>query len=121
MSNYYLGNSPLDILGSTPRYFYGLRKNENGSVFVVKSDQIKEGDSIEINEPGDLSGNYNDFEVGVDFFEGITVNHQPVFENLKYTQYRWDNRSINYYINANGELVARINRGHEYTPGVSED
>lgn len=121
MSNYYLGSSPLDLLGSGPRYFYGLRKNANGSVFVEKSDQLKDGDSIEINNPGEPSGNYTDFESGVDFFEGITVNHQPVFTNLKYTQYRWDNRSINYYINANGELVARINQGHDYTPGVSED
>lgn len=121
MSNYYLGNSPFDLLGSTPRYFYGLRKNENGSIFMVKSDQIKDGDSIEVNEPGEPSGNYNDFEAGVDFFEGITVNHQRVFANLKYPQYRWDNKSINYYINANGELVARVNQGHDYTPGVSED
>jgi hypothetical protein len=121
MSNYYLGTAPADILGSTPRYFYGLRKNENGSIFVVKSDQIKEGDSIEINEPGEPSGNYNDFEPGVDFFEGITVNHQRVFENLKYPQYRWDNRSVNYYINANGELVARINQGFTYDENSSED
>lgn len=120
MSNYYLGQSPELILGDTPRYFYALRKNENGSLFLVKNDNIKDGQSIEINDPGASEDNYNDFEVGVDFYEGLNVNHQQMFANLKYPQYRWDNRSILYYINAEGELVARINQGYVYPTGVSE-
>jgi len=120
MSNYYLGTSPELILGDTPRYFYALRRNENGSLYFVKNDNIKDGQSIEINEPGDEGGNYTDFEVGVDFYEGVNVNHQQVFDNLKYPQYRWDNRSILYYVNAQGELVARINQGYTYPTGVSE-
>ena len=121
MSNYYLGTSPTDLLGDNPRYFYALRKNSNGSLFIVKSDQLKEFDSIDVNEIGPFEENYTDFEVGVDFFEGINVNHEKMFGNLKYPQYRWDNRSIIYYINEEGELVARINQGYTYQPGVSED
>lgn len=120
-SNHYLGVDPNTRLGGTPRFFYGLRKNENGSLFLVRSDQYKEADSIEINNPGDDSENYNDFEVGVDFFEGIDVNHNVVYENLKYTQYKWDDRAIFYYVDDEGQLVARVNNGYTYTPGVSED
>lgn len=120
-NNYYLGNDPYTRLGDTPRFFYGLRKNSNGSLFLERSDQLKNADSITINNPGEESGNYTDFEVGVDFFEGIDINHNEVFDNLKYQQYRWDDRAIFYYVNDDGELVARVNNGYEYTPGTSED
>jgi len=120
-NNYYLGNDPYSNLGDTPRFFYGMRKNSNGSLFVERSDQLKGADAITINNPGEASGNYNDFEVGIDFYEGIDINHNPVFDNLKYQQYRWDDRSVFYYVNDDGELVARVNNGYEYTPGTSED
>lgn len=120
-SNHYLGVDPNTRLGGTPRFFYGIRKNENGSLFLVRSDQYKEADTIEINNPGDDIENYNDFEVGVDFFEGIDVNHNAVYENLKYVQYKWDDRAIFYYVDDEGQLVARVNNGYTYTPGVSED
>jgi len=121
MSNYYLGNSPSEVLGNSPRYFYALRKNQNGSMYFVKNDNLVDGQSIDINNLGPAEDNYNDFEEGVDFFEGINVNHQQIFGNLKYPQYRWDNRNILYYIDSDGQLVARVNQGHTYTTGVSED
>jgi hypothetical protein len=118
-NNYYLGNDPYTRLGDTPRFFYGLRKNENGSLFLQRSDQLKSNETIELNNIGEPSGNYTDF--GVDFFEGIDVNHNPAFENLRYQQYRWDDRAIFYYIDNDGQLVAKINNGHEYDSGASED
>ena len=121
MSNYYLGTSPETLLGDSPRYFYALRKNENGSLFFVKNDNLTNPQSIEINNIGELEDNYNDFEEGVDFFEGINVNHQQMFANLKYPQYRWDNRNVLYYIDSEGQLVVRINQGYTYPTGVSED
>lgn len=122
MSNpYYLGIDPQTRLGSTPRFFYGLRKNENGSLFLERNDQMKGRDSVEINTVGPLEENYTDFEVGVDFFEGIDINHNEVFGNLKYQQYRWDDRAMFYYIDEEGQLVAVVNQGHEYTDGDSED
>jgi len=120
-SNYYVGTDPQTNLGDTPRFFYGLRKNENGSLFLVRSDQMRGTDSIQINNTGNEEGNYTDFDIGVDFFEGIDVNHNPVYANLRYQQYKWDDRSIFYYIDDEGELIVRINNGYEYTPGVSED
>ena len=121
MNNYYLGTSPESVLGNTPRYFYALRKNENGSLFLLKNDNLKDSGSIEVNDVGPLEDNYNDFEVGVDFFEGINVNHQQLFGNLKYPQYRWDSRNIVYYVDSEGQLVVRINQGYVYPTGVSED
>ena len=64
------------------------------------------------------SQNYEDFEQGQDFYEGRNVNHEIVYENLNYEQFRWDNRSINYYIDDSGNLVARINEGYTYPTGV---
>jgi hypothetical protein len=120
-SNYYLGIDPLTRLGDTPRFFYGLRKNENGSLFLQRNDQLKDKDAIEINRVGDEANNFTDFEVGVDFFEGIDVNHNTVFKNLKYQQYRWDIRSMFYYIDEEGQLVAKLNTGHTYDLGASEE
>jgi len=120
-NNYYLGVDPLSRLGDSPRFFYGLRKNANGSIFLQRVDQMKGEGSVEINYPGDESGNYTDFEVGVDFFEGIDVNHNEVFDNLKYQQYRWDDRSIFYYIDDDGQLVAKINQSHIFNDFDSED
>lgn len=119
--NYYLGQDPENTLGDAPRFFYGLRKNENGSVFLQRIDQIKSDDAVEVNTPGPEENNFNDFEPGVDFFEGIDVNHNTVFENLKYQQYKWDNRSLFYYIDDEGQLVVRINSGYSYPSGLSED
>ena len=113
-NNYYFGRSPEDILGDTPRYFYGLRRGDDGSLYFLRSDQVRDKESIQINNPGTPEQNYNDFEVGVDFFEGRDVYHNKVFENLKYEQYRWDDRPVFYYIDDDGYLVVKVNNGHEY-------
>jgi len=120
-NNYYLGTSPEDRLGDTPRFFYGFRKNENGSLFLVRSDQLRDKDVVQVNNPGEESENYTDFEVGVDFFEGIDVNHNPVYDNLRYQQYRWDDRAMFYYVNDEGELVVRLNTNYTYNNGDSEE
>lgn len=120
-NNYILGNDPQTNLGDSPRFFYGLRKNENGSVFLQRIDQIRDKDTVSINNPGEPEGNYNDFEVGVDFFEGIDVNHNTVFENLSYQQYKWDSKPIFYYVDEDGQLVAKVNAGHTYDDNDSED
>ena len=110
-SNYYLGQNPSDLLGDTPRFFYALRRGTDGSLYCVRSDQVRENDSIQINEIGNDEDNYTDFEVGVDFFEGRDVNHNMVYDNLRYEQYRWDDRAMFYYIDDEGNLVVRINNG----------
>ncbi len=120
-STYYLGQSPDEALGDSPRFLYLVRRNEDGELFFLRSDQAIDKESIEINTPGDPAENFEDFESGVDFFEGITADHEVQYDNLKFPQYRWDNRSILYYIDAQGQLVQRINQGYAYPTGVSSN
>ena len=78
-------------------------------------------DSAQINRPGGTDGNYTEFQSGEDFFEGRNPNHVLVFDNLLYEQMRWDDKNIYYYVNAEGEVVLRINTKYEYDNGVSSD
>ena len=119
-NNYYLGTDPQSALGDTPRFLYGIRKNENGSLFLLRIDNIRDKEIAVINIPGEETGNYTDFEVGVDFFEGLDVNHNPVYDNLNYQQYRWDDRALFYYVDADGQLSVVINNVHVYDNGASE-
>jgi len=118
-NNYYLGRDPVETLGDSPRYWYALRRNEDGELFIVRSDQIKDDGSYEINLPGDPTENFEDFEPGIDYFEGVDEDHNKVYDNIKYTQYRWDDRSIFYYVDAEGQLVQRVFGGYTYPTGIS--
>ena len=118
-NNYYLGRDPVETLGDSPRYWYALRRNEDGELFIVRSDQVTDKESYELNVPGDPEENFEDFEPGVDYFEGVDATHEKVLENIKYTQYRWDDRSMFYYVDAQGNLVQRIFQGYSYPSGIS--
>jgi len=107
-----------DILGTgNPRYFLALRRDEAGNLYFAKIDQINSTEKIIINVPGPNAQNYEDFEYGVDFFDGRTAqDHSRPYENLFYDQYRWDDKNIFYYITAKGELAVRVNQAYEYDP-----
>ena len=118
MANY-VGTSADHIIGSFQnRFFYGLRRTDDGELFLAKVDMLKANDSVSINNEGDPTQNYEDFEEGQDFYEGRNVNHEKVYGNLNYEQFRWDNRSMLYYIDDSGNLVARVNEGYTYPTGV---
>ena len=118
-STYYIGTSPDEALGDSPRYWYGLRRNADGELFLLRSDQLKDKDSIELNLPGALVENFEDFEPGVDYFDGIAADHEVEYDNLVFTQYRWDNRNMLYYVDSEGRLTQRINQGYTYPTGHS--
>ena len=120
-ANYYLGTTPQEALGNSPRYFYAMRKNEDGELFLVRSDQLIDTDSIELNISGTTEETFEDFEAGVDFFDGIDADHNVQYDNLKYPQYKWDQRPIFYYIDSQGQLVMRINRNYTYALGISSN
>ena len=120
-STYYIGTSPEESLGDSPRYFYGLRRNDHGELFFVRSDQLADIDDITINEPGSLADTFQDFEAGVDYLDGIDAEHEILYENMKYPQYKWDNRSLFFYVDSQGQLVIRINRGYTYPVGISAE
>lgn len=118
-ANYYLGTTPESALGDSPRYLYMIRRNNDGELFLIRSDQLKDKDSIELNIPGSPEDNFEDFEPGVDFFEGIAQDQEIEYKNLGWTQYRWDNRNMLYYIDNEGRLTQRINQGYVYPTGTS--
>ena len=118
-SNYYLGTSPEESLGDSPRYLYMMRRNDDGELFLIRSDQTKDKDSIEINSPGDPNDNFEDFEPGIDYFDGIDENHEKEYANIIWTQYRWSDQNSLYYINEQGQLIKRVNQNYPYPTGVS--
>lgn len=120
-NNYYLGTSPNEVLGNSPRYFYAMRKNDDGELFLIRSDQLIDTDAIELNISGITQETFEDFEAGVDFLDGIDADHNVQYDNLKYPQYKWDERPIFYYIDSEGQLVMRINRSYTYPIGISSN
>jgi hypothetical protein len=121
MSNY-SGTTPDHINGAIPdRYFYGIRRTDDGELFIGKMDQMSTTDNVTINNPGDPTKNYPNFDEGQDFYEGRDVNHNLVYENLNYEQFKWDGRNISYYVNAEGELVARVNHSFTYDENSSSN
>mgnify|MGYP001422378931 FL=1 len=118
----YAGNDAGFVTGQIDgRYFYGLRRTEQGELFFTKVDQMDPNAVVQVNEPGDPANNFNEFEQGVDFFEGRDQNHEIVYSNLKYEQMRWDDRHVNYYINDAGEFVMRLNKPYTYPTDISSD
>jgi len=119
MANY-IGFTPEQLYGAVEnRFFYGLRRTDQGELFLGKLDQLKNDDNITVNNPGDPEQNYPSYEEGQDFLEGRDAFHNIVYENLNYEQFRWDDRNLYYYINDEGELVVRINQSFTYDESVS--
>ena len=48
------------------RYFYGLRRTEQGELFFTKVDQLDPNEVVQINKPGDPEKNFNEFESAED-------------------------------------------------------
>lgn len=119
---YYVGNefNLNDLLGEgNPRYFYGLARQDGGAddgdLYFYKIDQLTSSATMVLNNPGASSANFENFEYGVDFFDGrLATDHSRPYANLVYDQYRWDNKDCYYYIDSNGELVVRINQVYTY-------
>jgi hypothetical protein len=121
--SYFIGITPSDINQSfIKRYLYGLRRNEDGELFFISIDQLgTDDDEIVINEIGTGDENYPFFEEGIDFLEGITIDHEIEYPNLRYPQLKWDNRFLSYYVDVNGRLSIKINRNHVYEEGISTE
>lgn len=121
MSTFYVGTSADLVVGQlgNGRYLYALRRNNDGELFLRKIDQIVDQDGLELNLPGPPEENFVNFEEGIDYYEGIDQDHEPVFQNLFYPQYRWDSRSAYFYVNEEGQFVMRLNQTFSYPQGIS--
>jgi hypothetical protein len=113
---YYVGNeNPIDSLVDGGRYFYGIRRTDDGTLYFTRVDQLSALGTLTINIPGPGNENFESFEYGVDFFDGrLATDHSRPFPNLYYDQYRWDNKSCYYYIDDTGSLRVRTNQPYVY-------
>jgi len=118
--NYYLGNvgSESALGPSNTRYFYALRVDDEGTLYFTRVDQWTGSDTIEINKPGASEDDWQFFEIGIDFFDGKTEDHERPYKNLYFDQYKFDSKSIYYYLNENGELIVRLNQSYNYPQDV---
>jgi hypothetical protein len=117
--SYYVGGdlNSNDLLGEgNPRYFYGLQRLDDGTLYFYKVDQIISTASIPLNVPGSSANNFENFEYGVDYFDGRSATtHTRPYPNLIFDQYRWDSKNCYYYIDGQGNLVVQINQTYTYT------
>jgi hypothetical protein len=117
---YYVGNeyNLNDLLGDgNPRYFYALQRLDDGTLYFYKVDQLSSTGTITVNVPGLSQNNFENFEYGVDFFDGrLATDHSRPYPNLQFDQYRWDNKNCYYYLDTStGQLVVRINQTYIYS------
>jgi len=119
--SHYIGNNPGAIVqGFIKQYFYGMRRNDDGELFLLRVDQLSGQGTATINDVGIGENNYPDFEEGIDFLEGIDANHDIVYENLRYQQIKWDGRLLTYYIDpTDGQFIVRISEDYQYPTNIS--
>ena len=88
-----------NILGDNKRFLYALYRDDVGNLYYWKVDQLTDTAGYVVNNPGLSQNDFQEFEYGVDFFDGrLATDHSRPFSNLAFDQYRWDNQNINYYI-----------------------
>ena len=116
---YYVGNeyNSNDLLGEgNPRYFYGLQRLDDGTLYFYKVDQITSSASIQVNVAGSSVNNFENFEYGVDYFDGRNATtHTRPYPNLVFDQYRWDSKNCYYFLDSQGNLVVQINQPYVYS------
>ena len=121
MASFYQGTEVGTLLKTVKgsRFFYGLRRTDEGDLYLIKSDQLKATDGVQLNKPGDPTENYPDFQRGIEFSEGRDEEHNTSYGNLRYEQFRWDDRNLIYYVDGEGNLIVRINQNYDFPDGVS--
>ena len=122
-NNYYLGQTPEEFFNKNERYFYGIRRDENGFLALSKMNMDTSTDAIEVqnlNLTGEIERTYDGFEDGVDFFDGVDAARNTNFQGLKYEQYKWSADDLYYYVDGQGQLCVRINIPYNYSEGITQ-
>lgn len=94
-----------------PRYFYALRREEDGTLFVSRSD-LQANDSVEVFKDLPIPPEFNEMEFpGDDYYTGRSdATHELTYttDKVKYEQWRWDSRLLSYTLDDEGFLVLNI-------------
>lgn len=107
------GTVSQSVTNNTDFYVHALRRDSTGMLHYTK---VRSTDN-EISDFHRLDGtSYPGFLEGIDYVEETTefkslTNHSQD----KYQQYRFDFRQLNYFIDDNGYLVARLGSSYDYT------
>ena len=107
------GTVSQSVSNNTDFYIHALRRDSTGMLYYTK---VRSTDS-EISDFHRLDGTpYPGLLDGVDYVEETTefktlTNHPQD----KYQQYRFDFRQLNYFIDNDGYLVARLGNSYDYT------
>jgi hypothetical protein len=122
-NNYYLGQTPEEFMNQTSRYFYGIARNADGFLTVTKVNLDTSTEAISLEDPnsvGTLDQTYDQFEEGVDFFEGVdATTRMPNYQGLKFEQYKWSADDLYYYVDGQGNLVVRVDFPYNYSEGAT--
>lgn len=105
---YYIGTPNLDA----NKYFYQLRRDEDGYLTFTKVNLNTDTDSI--TELNDLDFEYADGTVVIN----IDENHELLNDEAGHVQYKFKTNDVLYFINDDGELVLRINGEYDYPSNV---
>lgn len=116
MSNY-IGTAPVPK--ELKKFFYKLTRNSNQELIYTKV-------AIDSDSAANIVVNDPDLRVGTEqhAFQGFDTdyvvintdaNHEIVDEALGVSQYKVRNDDINYYVDENGNLIARINQTYSYS------
>jgi hypothetical protein len=119
--SYFIGTSPEAVVnGFIKRYFYGLRRNDDGELFLIRIDQLAGDETAVINDVGIGENNFLDYEEGIDFLEGVDIDHNVIYQNLRYPQLKWDSRLLTYYVDpVDGQYIISISQDYEYPENIS--
>ena len=101
------------ISQETGFYFHALRRDADGMLRYTTTKSIGVGTTLDIHRTDGTA--YPDFLDGVDYVEQTT--EEKTYTNHpadKYQQYRFDFRNLNYFIDDDGYLVARINGSYDH-------
>jgi hypothetical protein len=97
-----------------------LRRNDDGELFLIRIDQLAGEETAVINDVGIGENNFLDYEEGIDFLEGVDIDHNVVYQNLRYPQLKWDSRLLTYYVDpVDGQYIISISQDYEYPENIS--
>lgn len=118
---YVIGKTVDQFKNSSETYFFGLRRTEDGDLYLTKTKLNSGGDAVEL-FPTAVPAEFSSHEVpGDDYFDGRAEDHTLEYnaEELKYEQWKWVDGVRSYYIDSEGYFVVSI--GKDVPLSIVED
>jgi hypothetical protein len=115
MSNY-IGTGP--VAKENRKYFYKITRNSNQELILTKVDLNSSTETVVVNDPElEIDNVKHAFQgFGTDYVVINTdADHEVIDPPLGVSQYKVRNDDINYFIDGEGNLIARINAKYMYS------